>query len=559
MNPELPPVNSDHSSGWGVFNPTSKEFHEAEDVFYHLEWHQQLAVVAAAILGGIILPIVGAFPAFCWVAQWIKPGSNTEAHKVTTVTENIFPENSSGNKSRSSTQPQVTRTSNPQLQTSGAQEQNVTTALTSSTTHPQLATAPTQPEPQKPLQPELSTPPTQSTVNPSLINRIANALMPTPTKAKEVPYDGKKAYSEFVGHPPPSVTFSEEIKKKFNIPWIFTRKCTDDKRFEPLINFLKSITFNPPIDFKNLTTLELLMTAMQTAQGNFMRSDGKNATYEEPLIQVRTLEMLDPLVVKLFQDESLSKLFRQEIREDYIYRMGCLFEHATRAYVNQKNAGEKNACRDSFQKIRDDFEQISIAEPLKFFINASKGQTIPKSLSIKMEHPDSHMGSHRWSYALSGLGFKTEYEAFLRFISKLLPMMESTGNSLVPGLLMPKLDPGKYLDKEGYRMAQSLLEIYKKDKESFQTKFETCFPGEDFEKYRSGLVDHYHNLNTSPNPKLFELPLLAEALRIKIDCYEIDKDGNFNVEHIGPKDILEPTIKIAINKEHPTSGYYLSS
>jgi hypothetical protein len=272
-----PPSGSQSPSFWGVFNPTSKEFHEAEDAFHTLGWHQQLAVIAASILGGIILPIAGAFPAFCWVANWIKNGEDTknpdQLDKIGSATKHTLPNNTTN------------------------------LATENKSTSPEGA-------------PGKTTQATDPAKNSTSFVKPSDAPLPEGTTSHVIH-----------GHKPLSITFSEEIKKAHNIPSLYTQKCSEDVRFQPVLEFIKRFKFDPPIDYDHLTTFELLMTAIATASGHFLRSDGKWAIGDEPLIQVRTFKVLNDLLINLYQDKSLPELLRQEIKNDYLWRVRCLFEH----------------------------------------------------------------------------------------------------------------------------------------------------------------------------------------------------------------------------------------
>lgn len=60
-------------NGLGVFNPFSKEFKQAQKVFYEdLSDRKRIIAVSAAVFGGLFF-VVGGFAAFCWTVRALQP------------------------------------------------------------------------------------------------------------------------------------------------------------------------------------------------------------------------------------------------------------------------------------------------------------------------------------------------------------------------------------------------------------------------------------------------------------------------------------------------------
>lgn len=65
--------------GLGVFNPFSKEFKQAQKVFYEdLSDGERAIAVFAAIIGGPFF-IVGGFAAFCWTVRALQSSDSSNS------------------------------------------------------------------------------------------------------------------------------------------------------------------------------------------------------------------------------------------------------------------------------------------------------------------------------------------------------------------------------------------------------------------------------------------------------------------------------------------------
>jgi hypothetical protein len=175
-----------------------------------------------------------------------------------------------------------------------------------------------------------------------------------------------------------------------------------------------------------------------------------------------------------------------------------------------------------------------------------------------MHDPEAHPRILRWEWALSSLNLK--HTSFMNPEEKLfLKMEEVAGKSLIPGLLIPVLKDRK-VEPDVYRMAQSILQLLRKDEELFRAKFETCFPEQSFISYRGKLYDSYAFLELSPDPTIFEIPLLAEAYQLKVSYYVIDEQGNVRIEHIGPEHAPpHSSLMLAKHTQYPRIQYILSA
>lgn len=137
--------------------------------------------------------------------------------------------------------------------------------------------------------------------------------------------------------------------------------------------------------------------------------------------------------------------------------------------------------------------------------------------------------------------------------------MEDSGTPFILKNPEPVVSDDKFYDKNVYRLSQLFLELYNKDVNGFKEKFENSFPGENFESYKAQHLSSYDYFPASPNPLLFEIPLLTEALGTKVDCYIMDKEGNFSLKEIGPEGGAKASFALALNAINPNSAHFLSN
>lgn len=328
--------------------------------------------------------------------------------------------------------------------------------------------------------------------------------------------------------------FSAEIIKQFPLfKTFYTTNVNLETRadFKPLIKFFKTLKFEPAINFDSVSSYELLMHAMVVGGGTFES--------KEPLVQIRMLEMLNPIVEKLYHDKTLPLPLRKALKEDFIHRFACLFDNS-HAYLKDKIGLDGFAKGSNLNyKLQTDDKLISANELLEPLLKATINDKIAKDCVIKFFSKRISNGPADFSYKVGGLGYEMKFSA--EIIEDLYKTVITRSESVIT--------------VKGLKWFQNYMRtLYLKDKEAFKERFIKVFPDSSMKNFEL----EKEQWSISEDPTLFEIPLLSEEAKVTVHVYIWEENGQLTKQTFG-SDVYDKEISIALDKNYMRfSGYILS-
>lgn len=325
----------------------------------------------------------------------------------------------------------------------------------------------------------------------------------------------------------------------------FTTKAVDEKRadFKPLIAFFKSFKFNPVVNFDSITSYELLNMAMMVGGASF---ENKN-----PLIELRTLNILNTIVKNLYNNEELPVSLRNAIKMDFLHRVGSFLDISAN-FVREKTSEDSLAQMFRMQdRINNDLNEICVADLLKPILESTKNSKILSSTTVKLHSKDGYNGFKDFEYKISCLDMEMKCLGGLESL-----VWEINRPVIKPGDLIPVERTEKWESKA--RSLNIAMKRLLRDEPNFKEKYEEAFPGKGCNVDAFAKNEHWFPSN---DPTLFEIPLLANQMKVSITVFIVESNGDFTVEIFepeNPEDEIKKELMIGIRRPYTNIAYLLT-